>query len=352
MTAGPFTVYDLDANYPALSALAQYSVENSAYAGGADPTGQIDSTAAIQAALNTGAAYLQPGGTYTVTELTLPAGAILTGPPQSVNTSPGGSLAASAKLVLAAGANTHMLTIAGNNCYVGNVELDGNRAEQTSGYGNGILYDGQYFGIFERVFAHDQYYRGFSGVSGSGAQLLSCSFTGCNSDGIYLDTASNDCHVRDCLVASNGGDGISVNGYVTHITDNDVWGNSGNGVKVGAGRSATIRGNGIDHNQQHGLVIAGSSVQADGNTFHSNGLAQNAAYHSVIVANDGAGLDSITVADNTFWLDGGVTVKVGYHIYHDGTVVTKTHGNQFQPGSYATGTINVASQAKDPHETG
>lgn len=63
-------------------------------------------------------------------------------------------------------------------------------------------------------------------------------------------------------------------------------------------------------------------------------------------------MDGVSIEGNNFWLDGGVTNKVAYHIFHGGTVVTKTHGNQFQAGSYATGTINVASQAKDANETG
>lgn len=58
-------VADIDSLYTAVAAIAGVNVLNSAYAGGADPTGATDSTAAIQAAITAassgGIVYLPPG---------------------------------------------------------------------------------------------------------------------------------------------------------------------------------------------------------------------------------------------------------------------------------------------------
>ncbi len=68
---------------------AGLSCLDSAYAGGADPTGSADSTAAIQAALNAclpgQAAYL-PAGTYqTTSPIVIPPYAGLTGSPATAS---------------------------------------------------------------------------------------------------------------------------------------------------------------------------------------------------------------------------------------------------------------------------
>lgn len=352
-----FTVPSANADYPALAAAVAGNVQNTAWAGGADPSGVSDSTAAIQAALDAGMAYVPPG-TYKITGLTLPGGSVLTGPPSAVNTTPTASHVMPAILVLAAGANAHMINVTGSNAYAGNLELDGNKAGQTSGFGCGILYYGQYFLVAERVFVHDQYYRGVNCVSGSGGKFAGCSVTTCGDAGVAMDVASTDNHVRGCLVALNGADGIDTAGYVTHVDHCDVWGNAGNGVKVSGGRGTMITGNGIDHNQQHGVVVTAPSGTYTGSvsiaacTLHSNGLAASGGYNSITVDNTLGNVDGVSIGGCSFWLDGGVADKVAYHIACLGSAAARTHGNQFQPGSYATATINAASQAKDARETG
>jgi hypothetical protein len=84
------------------------------------------------------------------------------------------------------------------------------------------------------------------------------------------------------------------------------------------------------------------------NTFHSNGLQANNTFDDILIDNSGANVDGISVGGNNFWLDGGVTNKVAYHIFHGTSAVTKTHGNQFQPGAAATGDdqYSVAGQGR------
>lgn len=318
-----------------------------------DTTGVTD-FAAINGKLAAGKAVLLSNGTYWINALlSIPSGGALLGPPGAVNTAPTGPDVMPAIIKLAANSNTHMINISGNNTYVGNLELDGNKANQSSGFGNGILFNGFTYAVFERVFVHDQRFRGINGVSGVAARVIDCAVSNNGEAGIVTDSASTDWTVRGCYVNNNTNEGLNLNGFVHHIYQNDIWNNGTSGIKlVSGGRSFIIMGNGIDHNQQHGIVVQAPGVSIVGNSLHSNGLAASATYNSITVDQPGGATDGVTVANNHFWLDGGVVNKVAYHISYSGTVVTKTHGNQFAASSSATGTISAASQAKDANETG
>jgi len=338
---------------------AALNVLNTAYSGGADPTGVSDSAAAINAALTAaasgggGAVYLPPG-TYKIgSTLTVPGGVALTGPPAAVNTAPTGPDVMPAIIKLANAANTHMVSIGGNNAYAGNLELDGNKANQSTAFGNGVLYNGWNFAVLERLFIHDQFFRGINMVSGVGGRVLNCSAGNNRDAGIYMDSGSTDNTILATYVNNNATDGVYSAGFVNRLIGCDVWNNSNNGIKVDSGgRAVMIIGCGIDHNQQHGIVIKGPGVSVIGCTLHSNGLQTTNTYHSIIVDNSGSTVDSAAITGNSFWLDGGVTNKVAYHISYSGTVVAKAHGNGFQASSSATGTISAASAAKDANETG
>ena len=336
-----------------------YNVLNAAYSGGADPTGAADSATAINAALTAagsggGGTVYMPPGTYKIgSTLSVPGRCGLTGPPAAVNSAPTASDVMPAIIKLANASNTHMVTIGGSNAYVGNLELDGNKANQSSGFGNGILYQNFFYAVFENVFIHDQRFRGINMVSGVAGKVLHCSVGNNGDAGIYMDSGSTDNTILATYVNNNATDGVVTGGFVNRLIGCDIWNQTNNGVKVlSGGRAVMIMGCGIDHNQQHGIVIQGPSVSVIGCTLHSNGLQTNNSFDNIIVDNSGATVDGVTVANNTFWLDGGVTNKVQYHIGYSGTVVTKTHGNQFQASSSATGTISAASAAKDTNETG
>lgn len=303
-------------------------------------------------------AILMPGTYYINNTLTILGGYSLTGFPAGINTSPGGSNSMSVIIKLAANSNTHMISFGGNNCYIGNLELDGNQANQVSGFGNGVLNQNAYFGVIDRVFIHDQRFRGIDCVNGNAVQVTGCSVTGNGEVGIFLDSTSNDAHIRDCQIARNTLEGINTSAFVSHIVHNDIFSNLTSGIKIVNGRGHQIVGNGIDHNQQHGIAIAPPSgnfaggISIVGNTFHSNGLQTNNVFNNIVVGNTLSNIDGVSIEGNNFWLDSGVPNLVANHVGYSGAVVTKAHGNQFQASSCVGTNISAASMAKDTNETG
>jgi hypothetical protein len=224
-----------------------------------DTTGVADQSR-IQAALTNGqAVYLLPGTYYINGQVNVPTGGVLTGPPSGINTAPSASHVMPVIIKLANGANAHMINAAGDNIYVGNLELDGNKANQTSGFGNGVTYQSHFFALFENLFIHDQRFRGINAVSGAAAQIVNCSMNNNGDVGIFLDSRSNDLHIKGCQVSSNANDGLHCEGFVCHIEGNDIFSNAGNGIKIANGRGCLIASNGIDHNQQHGIVITAAA---------------------------------------------------------------------------------------------
>lgn len=354
----PGFVGDINNAYGTLQQLASGNVLYATYAGGADPTGSSDSTAAIQAALNTGYCYVPPG-TYKISNtLTVPAGGVFTGVLCGFDTAPSDvDSTFPVTLQLAAGANTHMVSVHGDNSYIGNMELDGRRSAQTSGTGDGILINGFKYGHIERVSVHDNFFRGIllTGTGTMGWKIVQCT-VGANTDtGIYLDSTVTDCMIFSTLCGQNGVHGIYDGGFVNHILACDVYTNSSVGIYIPStsGRGHLISNCGIDRNTNEGIYIAGASVSVVGNTLHSNSQVSNGGSHSIMIDNltTPGSVDSVNITGNAFWQDGSVTNKPAYHIFHSGAVVTKVHSNSFQAGSFVTGTINVASAAKDPNET-
>ena len=320
----------------------------------ANINGSLNGTGGL---LQAGATFLLPGTYFINGTITPPNNAVLTGPPSAINTTPGASDVMPVIIKLANTSNVNMLSITGNNVYVGNLELDGNKAHQTAG--SGINYNGGFFATFENLFIHDQFGNGIVCTNGSACQIRGCSLTGNGGNGITADTSSNDLHIRANQVGRNGSHGIALAGFVSHVTDNDIFTNTNNGILLTAGRGHQITGNGIDHNGQHGISIAPAaatamgSVSITGNTLHSNSQNSNAGFNNINVANPGGGAtaDGVTIAANNFWLDGGIANLPNWHINYSGGVVTKTHGNQFQAASSVAGTISAASQVKDANET-
>jgi Pectate lyase superfamily protein len=329
------------------------SVLNAAYAGGADPTGVADSTAAIQAAITaaTGRVYL-PAGTYKLTAaLSLPNGANLLGAGRQ-NT----------KLLLANSANSRMLTLNGAGGRVAQMELDGNAANNT-GTSAGIYFAAAAtqpnMWVLEDLYVHDTRGNGLDLANGCGeaAKILGCWIFNAGSFGINV--VPSDVTIMGTLVGTSFTDNIITQGAVTHIIDCDIyssdngsgitvsWGGSGNGI------GTMIANCGIDRNAQHGIVVLGPSVSITGNTFHSNSQQTNNAFDSIVVDDTGhAGLlTGVTIGQNTFWVDGGITNLPKYHIEYKNTANAKTHGNGFTAGSSATGNISAASLAKDANET-
>lgn len=298
---------------------------------------------------------LHPGTYYINNTISVPAGASISGPPCGFDTAPSDVDSVFPVVIqLTNAANAHMISVHGDNFYIGNMELDGRRAHQNAGFGNGILVNGHKYGIIEGVSVHDQYFRGIlaTGVC-LGIKILRCSVGANNDTGIYFDTQVTDSLVFSTLMGQNGVHGYFDAGDVNHVIGCDIYTNTQCGIFIANGIAHLVSNNGIDRNGQHGMYIGAPGAMVVGNTFHTNSQNTNGGYDSILVDNSGSpGVYGVSISDNIFWLDPGYTNLPNYHIGYLGTVTTKTHGNQFQSGSYVTGTISAASAAKDPNETG
>lgn len=313
--------------------------------------------ALVQAKQNTGGAAgglvrLMPYRYNIQTTVQIPAGASLVGIPSATNkTSPSKGTV----LRLANGANTHMVQFAGANGYLADVELDGNKAGQSSGFGNGVLAAaGADWSMIERCFIHDAFFRGIDVTGCQAVKVLDCSVQACNDAGVFLDSNSSDQHIRGCLIGSNGAAGIFTSAFIVHITECDIFSNTTHGIDVdGSGGSwgTMIANCGVDRNGQIGVLVTSQGVAVTGCSLHSNGQAATNTYSSITVDNTSFATTGCSIGGNSFWLDAGITNLVAWHIQYKNTAAAKTHGNQFQAGSAGTGTISAASQAKDANET-
>lgn len=106
---------------------------------GADPTGATDSTAAIQAAINSGKAVYVPNGTYLVTALTLGAGTILRGETKE-------------RAILKGTAASSILTVSGfkKHVEVSNLTLDGDDVAT-----HGVEVIELFYGVIEKLYIHN-----------------------------------------------------------------------------------------------------------------------------------------------------------------------------------------------------
>ncbi len=295
---------------------------------------------------------LIPGTYYINRTLVIPSSKSLVGTgPAAVNVAPGAIHVMPVIIILVSGSNTHMVEFAGNNCYLGSVELDGNQAGQSAGFGTGLLIDNLFYCQAEKVFIHDQRYYGVSLVNSLANKIYFSSISSNGNSGISIDSSSDDNEILGCYIANNGADNIVISGFVNHLLDCDIWGSAANGVTINGGRGNLVTNCGIDHNQQNGLVILSpaASVSVVNCTFHSNGLAANNTYNNIVVTGTQV---EIAIAACNFWLDGGVTNKVAYHIFYGAGGGAKTHGNGFGSANSASGTISGPSVAKDANETG
>lgn len=342
-----------------LTTLGAFNVLNSAYSGGADPTGVSNSSPAIQAALNAlpvqGGAVFIPPGTYSIGSLlTMPANSALIG-------AGSGTAGSGTVLKLANAVNTSMIA-AGTSCRIQDLELNGNRANQTTGTGDAVDVHSVNSCIFSNLYIHDQFRRGIDFTSAQGHLVWSCNIKNNNGGsgkggGINIDSASSDIHIISSACGSNGvvdGDaiGIYTAGFVVKIIDTDCFSNTANGIWCDAtGVGTQIIGCGIDRNNRTGIQVSTQNVSISACTIHSNSQASNNFYASIAFDNTVNTVAGCSVEGCNFWLDGGITNKVAWHIQYVNTATAKTHGNGFQASSAGTGNISAASAAKDTNET-
>lgn len=209
---------------------AGYNVLNTAYAGGADPTGAADSTAAISAALAAlpagGGTVYFPAGTYKLSgALSVPTGAVLRGAGENVT-------------ILSQTSTSADTLTATDKRYISVSDLQ--LAGPSSGTGRGI------------AFLHSA----AAVASISLSNLIVQNFGG---DGVHLETVitSSLVNVRS---QSNGGHGFFANNG-TSVTWQACYGNgnTGNGYEIDSVNYCDLNGCGSDSNAI-GYSVNGSSA--------------------------------------------------------------------------------------------
>jgi len=188
------------------------------------------------------------------------------------------------KLYLADGSNVNVIIAGENNTaydyiVISNLQIDGNKANQTSA-SNGI-YMARYLdnSKIENVYVHSAY-----------------------SNGIYFygtGVGGNKNTISKSKIGFNGGSGIYFNGsdINTVVGENHIYSNTGHGIFANEARNLVISNNNIESNTGSGIFFDGSNNNLiTGNNIQSNGgngiLLYDRSYKNNIVANN--------VQSNTF----------------------------------------------------
>jgi Right handed beta helix region len=313
--------------------------------------GVADDTKAIQAAINYATAnnavtYFPSSGaaTYRVSQLVIPAGAILEG--VSAGTYPGNeSIACVSTLARLGGTNRDLLLIPdGNNyCHIRDIQIDGNKKNNTTGDGihigdsdNPAGQEGQI--VIERCYVHDN--PGHNIYLGHLRRANKVLNSVCNyavKDGICV--AGSDNTVTQNICGTNGRAGINLGtshalhwaadasqspAAVTHVISNDIYGNQV-GINVSSGSwGNVISSNGIDRNSDEGVAVCDGDTPATiyANVLHSNSIAADDACPHIGL---GVGVQAVEIAANIFGpCDAGIHNLPSYGVH---AASTSTHVN-------------------------
>lgn len=308
------------------------SVKDAAF--GAVGDGVTDDTAAVQAALNAGGVTYFPAGTYLVTTLNVPLGAVLRGVGRSGYIPSGASQKATLKLK--DGTNAALLNGADqiSNVIISNMNFDGNKANNTTGniidLVSGSAQDTAWH-IYDCFF--DNSANDGIGI-GSGRQAVQVHRTWImRSDNNGITLNGSDAHIVNTLIGLSGSNGIYVGAGVQHITDCDIWSSTGNGILVDGPQMVHISGCGIDRHQLRGVLINSGTVSIDGCLFHSNSQTANGAHPHIRLE---AGIATIT--GNIFGADGFAN-NPNYAISSDTDANVRESCNHVASGSVTIGYI-------------
>lgn len=316
------------------------SVKDTAF--GAVGDGVTDDTAAVQAALNAGGVTYFPAGTYLVTTLNVPLGAVLRGVGRNGYIPSGASQKATLKLK--DGTNAALLNGADqiSNVIISNMNFDGNKANNTTGniinLTSGSAQDTAWH-IYDCFLDN----AALDGIGiGAGRQAVKVNRTWIMrsaNNGVTLNGA--DGSLDNTLIGLSGSNGVYIGAWVQHLTGCDIWSSGSNGVLVDNSHMVSLTNCGIDRHQQSGVVVqTGGSVAISGCQFHSNSQAANNTYPHIAV---GAG--QVSIVGNTFATDGFAN-NPNYGVNITGGTVREWGNNQVS-GSFVTGFINPATSVNN-----
>lgn len=224
-------VTDINSAYGALAAVATGNVLDTAYGGGADPTGTNDSTAAIQAALNAGLCVLPQGGNFKVGNLTIPAGAVLDGNNATLTAAAGTT---GFVLALAAPATTRFVNIRNLTINCGSITgLSGVSLNNT-----GLSPSTPGFHRLDNVTVSNAGQDGFYYAALQECFTLRCLSFGAGRYGFNVQNGATDSRWVSCTSGGSGSDGFYVSGSNCHYVACKAyyagW-TSGGGFTHGAG---------------------------------------------------------------------------------------------------------------------
>jgi hypothetical protein len=323
----------------------QVDVTKSPY--NADPTGVADSTTGIQAAIDAGGITYFPVGTYTVGKLTLREATVLQGVNSGYLDQTGGGNYSI--IQLKTGTNDHLIDVpvAALGCQIYDLQLHGNKANQSSGTSNVIncsdtvSYTQTQLTVQRCFVRNGRSYGIYGGNERGGVKVLQTrAYNNSNSsdqlDGIRLMAADN--MVAFCSAGLNGGNGIFIGSGPSAIFSNGIWGNSFRGITIASTiTEVSIMMNGIDTNARQGLYISANcdGITVVGNMFHTNSQAATNTYPHIEVAST-KGTISL-VGNQSGPLDGGSTGTPTQLIKLDTSVSVYSHGNVASSGSTTNG---------------
>ncbi|MBI3962840.1 MAG: right-handed parallel beta-helix repeat-containing protein, partial [Deinococcus sp.] len=130
-------------------------------------------------------------------------------------------------------------------------------------------------------------------VEGATAQVRSGSLRG-NALGVLVEGAGSRADLENVLVTNSAGDGLLVLGAQATLQGATVQGNSGAGLRIGAGGQVTVTSTSIIGNAS-GVALAGSGSQM---TLIASQVAGNAGPGIVLDSGAAAQLQQVTVGSN------------------------------------------------------
>ena len=305
---------------------------------GAKGDNKTDDTKAIQAAIDQGfkigAIVVFPNGSYRVSQLVLRAGSVLQG--VSSGTYPdNATIAGSSVLVRIGNTNKHILLApdGANFCRIRDLAIDGNKNNNTKGYGLCVADAAAGHGHDHRsplLHSHQPRIERLPRAEPARehrpeqrAQLLAHGRRHHGGRVGQHDRGQHHRHQRASPASAHSGppprrawDASSPNysANIAHVTNNDIYGNLV-GIAVANGSSGCmIAGNGVDRSKKQGITVySGASNALVTNSLHSNGTSKNNGYAHIDV---GSGVGEVCISDNNFTpQDSDVSNKASYCVY-------------------------------------
>lgn len=321
---------------------------------GAICNGVNDDTSAINTTLALGGITFFPAGTCLVTTLTLPSGAHLRGVGHGYYSTTTPSTQRSI-IKLKNTTNADLITIPDGRPYgiIENLELDGNKANNTSGIGIDFSDSGT-AGEAAWKLSNIEVYNtaGLSIYVGTNRQAVygdHVIITGSGEHGIQIK--GSDSTWNKLMVGSSAWSNIVAQGYVTRLIGGDTWSAGDQGIVVVA-PFVSITDMGVDRNNKNGVLIdsGASHTTIKGVLFHSNSQSADNTYSDININNSDG---TFNIVGNTFGpLDSGITNKRKYAIDTNGSNTANVGINSHTSSASATGFTDSGSNASLSLPTG